>query len=114
MTFADLARATAAHRRTAAARARSAAALDVLAPASPHRFGADADPIWTGGPGADGSALRYAATACAGAPWASRVVASVEGAPVVVRGLTRDEVADALACAEESLAAELERMVAEH
>lgn len=110
----DLTRTTAAHRRTAAARARSAAALNVLAPGAPHRFGADADPIWTGVPGADGSALRYAATAFAGPWWAARHIAAVDGAPITVRGLSRGDVAEGLAAAEEALAAELERLAAEH
>jgi hypothetical protein len=100
----------AANQRRRAAHARCLAAAATIAPGARVCVDVDAVPIWSGDPRADGSTLRYVATAWRGPSLRATAIASAEGEPIAWGADTQSTVAEGLARAVEALAAELERV----
>lgn len=103
---------SAAHQRRREAHARCLAAAATLAPGRRVSVDVDAVPLWTGVPRAEGSTLRYVATAWPSPDWCPESIASAEGAPLAWGDDTQGTVAEGLARAVEALADEMDRLVA--
>ena len=103
---------SAAHQRRREAHARCLAAAATLAPGRRVNVDVDAVPLWTGAPRAEGSTLRYVATAWSGPSPRAKAIASAEGAPLAWGDDTQSTAAEGLARAVEAIADEMERRVA--
>ena len=103
---------SAAHQRRREAHARCLAAAATLAPGRRVSVDVDAVPLWTGAPRAEGSTLRYVATAWPSPDWCPESIASADGAPLAWGDDTQSTAAEGLARAVEALADEMERRVA--